>query len=165
MTLHDTHDARAVANEVLLYARSRGIKLTIMQLLKLVYLVQGWGLVLLERPIVSQDVQAWQYGPVYPHVYKAFVGRGSAPIEELAADRLTGVPYRANLDAQEQKILQTVVDSYGQMHAFQLSNIMHQPGTPWSEAYNRFGPYSAIPEDFIRDHFEKLKDERHVVVQ
>ena len=160
--MHNTHDARAVANEILLYAHSQGVHLTIMQLLKLVYLVQGWGLALLGRRIVSQDVQAWQYGPVYPHVYKAFVGRGSAPINSLAQDKATGVEFRAIMHPDESKILRTVVDSYGKMHAFQLSNIMHRDGTPWTETFNTTGPYSVIPEELIRKHFDNLRAERNV---
>lgn len=161
---NDAHDARAIANEILVYARSQGLPLTIMQVLKLTYLVQGWGLALLDKRIVKQDVQAWQYGPVYADVYRSFVGNGSAPINSFAQDRVTGATYRASLNSDEEKILRTVVNSYGRMHAFQLSNIMHQAGTPWTETYNSSGSYSVIPVELIKKHFDKLKADRNVKV-
>jgi uncharacterized phage-associated protein len=154
------HDARAIANAILSYAKETGRTLTLMQLIKLVYLVYGWGLSLLQRRVVNSSPQAWQYGPVFPHVYKAFKQYGSAPITELARDRQSGVEYRATLSEDEGELLRAVVDAYGDMHAFQLSNIMHKPGTPWTHTYESNGPYSAISDDLIRQHFDELRRQR-----
>ncbi len=154
------YDARAVANAILSYARETGRPLTLMQLIKLVYLVYGWGLSLLGRRVVNSSPQAWQYGPVFPHVYKAFKHFGSAPISELARDKQSGNEYRAELNSQENELVRAVVDAYGDMHAFQLSNIMHRPGTPWTQTYESQGPYSIISDDLIRQHFDDLKRQR-----
>ncbi|WP_156414013.1 hypothetical protein [Fulvimarina pelagi] len=47
------HDARAIANLILEEAQRRGIQLTEMQLIKLVYFVNGWSLELLDEPLVE----------------------------------------------------------------------------------------------------------------
>jgi uncharacterized phage-associated protein len=150
------HDARAVANEILSYGRSTAKQFTVMQIIKLVYLAQGWSLALLDRPIVRQTVQAWQYGPVYPHIYKALSGCGSAPVKGLIVDRSTGLPYIDEFSGEELQLIHDVVDGYGDMHAFQLSNLMHQPGTPWTEIFEGVGPYSDIPNELIQRHFKTL---------
>ena len=156
------HDARAVANEIVRYGQQRGQRFTVMQLIKLVYLVQGWGLALLDRPIIRQNVQAWQYGPVYPHIYKPLSRFGSAPVHDVIVDKASGLPFSEAFGADETELIHTVVDQYGKMHAFTLSSLMHKPGTPWTEIFTTAGPYKDIPNDLIKRHFVSLRDERAV---
>lgn len=156
------HDARAVANEILRCAARRGIKLTVMQLIKLVYLANGWSLALLDRPLVKQSPQAWQYGPVYPHIYKLLNKFGSNPVNDVVRHKQSGVEFAEAFSDEERDLLEAVVDGYGGMHAFQLSNIMHQPGTPWHVTVSQKGNYAEIPEELIKEHFIELKNERNV---
>jgi uncharacterized phage-associated protein len=158
------YDARGVANVILRYANDAGKKLTPMQLIKLVYLANAWSLALLGRALITDDVQAWQYGPVIPNVYRAFNRFGSAPITDYAKQLFTDLEYPADLDQDEQKVVHAVVNSYGHMHAFQLSAKMHEPGTPWTKTYNEKGPYSVIPTSLIKEHFIELKSQRHVTL-
>jgi uncharacterized phage-associated protein len=155
------HDARAVANAILAKATQRGIPLTLMQLIKLVYLAHGWSLAMLGRKLVKSPVQAWQYGPVYPEVYSAFKVFGSSPIAAPARSRQTGELYSEPLDEDENGLIDAVLDTYGNLHAFQLSNMMHKPGTPWSETFGGGrGAYDEIPDELIRAHYEQLRDAR-----
>lgn len=156
------YDSRAVANAILHYANETGKKLTPMQLIKLVYVANGWSLALLSRPLISEQIQAWQYGPVIPNVYRAFNRYGSAPITDYAVDGLSSLEYTAELEEDEKRLIKAVVNSYGHMHAFQLSNKMHEPGTPWTKTYNESGPYSIISPNLIKEHFLELKSQRSV---
>ena len=81
------YDSRAVANSILHNANETGKKLTPMQLIKLVYVANGWSLALLNRPLISEQIQAWQYGPVIPNVYRAFNRFGSAAITASLNER------------------------------------------------------------------------------
>lgn len=154
------HDSLAVANEVLRVAKSKKLGLTLMQLLKLVYLAQGWSLALLKKPIVEDDVEAWQYGPVYPRVYREFNRYGPNRIGKYAENDFSGLQYSSDFDDNDLIVIKSVVNSYGHLHAFKLSELTHQPGTPWNIIYNDEGPYSVIPTDLIRDHFISLKRRR-----
>lgn len=156
------YDSRAVANSILHYANDTGKKLTPMQLIKLVYVANGWSLALLNHALINEQIQAWQYGPVIPNVYRAFNRFGSAPVTEYAYDNATKLEYVAALEDDERRLIHAVVDSYGSMHAFQLSNKMHEPGTPWTKTFNASGPYSVISPDLIKEHFLELKDQRKV---
>lgn len=150
------HDSRAIANEILLVAGKNGMPLTIMQVIKLAYMSHGFSLSILDRPMSAHEVQAWQYGPVFPHVYKAFKKAGSLPVGYLADNKETGIPFSARLDDDEKKIIESVVKNYGGMHVFELSNIMHRDGTPWSVTFKEKGPYSPIPNELIKSHFLSL---------
>ena len=81
-----THDERAIANKMLQLANANDLALTSMQLLKLVYLAHGWSIVLFDRPIISASPQAWQYGPVYPRIYKSIKKSGSSAVTELISN-------------------------------------------------------------------------------
>lgn len=153
-------DARAIANAILDVSHKRGTDVTLMQLIKLVYLAHGWWLAFSREPLTSSDPQAWQYGPVHPQVYKAFKKFGSSPITERAIDGSTRLEYREALPEEVRDLLEGVVDSYGDMHAFKLSDIMHQPGTPWSITKDNTGLYSPIPSDLIRRHFDELRQQQ-----
>lgn len=150
----------AIANAVLDEAKRQGKALTIMQLLKLVYIAHGWSLALLNEPLVDEAPEAWQHGPVFPAIYREFRRFGSRPITEKATG-VFGQSYEANLSEEQHQIIASVVKAYGSMHAFALSGITHKPGTPWSTTYkNGRGSSEEIPDSIIRQHYLKLADER-----
>jgi uncharacterized phage-associated protein len=154
------HPPLAVANAVLEEADRQGKSLTIMQLLKLVYIAHGWSLGLLGRPLVSELPEAWQHGPVFPSVYRAFRRFGSSPIAAKATTNF-GQVWEADLDEQQRNVIQSVVSGYGDMHAFTLSGITHKPGTPWSIVWRAgAGSSDEIPNSVIAEHYKKLANER-----
>lgn len=152
----------AVANAVLDEARAQGKTLTIMQLLKLAYIAHGWSLALLNAPLVNEEPEAWQHGPVFPSIYREFRRYGSQPITANANGPF-GTAHVANLSDGQHAIVKSVVQNYGDMHAFALSRITHEPDTPWWKTYrNGFGSSDDIPNAVIRDHYQKLAHERQV---
>lgn len=161
MTRENAHDPRAIANRILDIRAGSGAPVTLMQLIKLVYIADGWSLALRGKPLSKHNAQAWQYGPVYPTVYTAFKNFGSKPITAPAYMKGTDVPYVEEFTSDEDNLLRTVVKSYGKLSAFALSSLTHQPNTPWSEAYEQ-GPYSEISMEKMKAHFEELKGRRLV---
>lgn len=152
MNRNGAHDPRAIANRILDIRAESGKPLTIMQLIKLAYIADGWSLALLDKPLAAEDPQAWQYGPVYRSIYNSFSGTGARPVTGRACIRGTDIPIAEEFSPQEEAILRMVVDAYGKLSAFTLSNLTHQPGTPWSKAYE-LGPYSTIDGDEMKAHF------------
>jgi uncharacterized phage-associated protein len=130
-----------------------------MQLIKLVYISDGWSLALLDRPLSNEVPEAWQYGPVYRSVYNAFSGVGARPVATRACVEGTSLPIVGSFADDEESLIQMVVKSYGKLSAFALSNLTHQSGTPWSKAFEN-GVYSKIDTDEMRNHFESLKAKR-----
>jgi len=153
----------AVANAVLDEARAQGKTLTIMQLLKLVYIAHGWSLALLNAPLVNEEPEAWQHGPVFPAIYREFRRYGSQPITANGAGPFAafGGVVEADLSANQRAIIESVVKNYGDIHAFALSRITHEPGTPWSQIYrDGLGSSDEIPNAIIAEHYKKLAHDR-----
>lgn len=158
-----SHDARAIANYILDRAPQLGVeRLTIMQLLKLIYLSHGWSLAFDETPLVEQNPQAWQYGPVYPTVYRALNHSGGNPVTDRIKDRLTGSQFYPNLTDYQRRVIDAVLKSYGKKHAFELSKITHQDGGPWQTTYDAKGAYSEISLDEMKSHYKELAKARGV---
>lgn len=143
------HDSRVVANRLLERADAIGDALTPMQLLKLVYLSHGWMLGLYGRPLIRDDVQAWQYGPVIPRLYNA--------IRQFRSQPVCGPLPASNeaLDRQELSIIDQIYDIYGQLSGPELSRMTHAVNTPWQVTYkpNEFG--LVISNDVIEDHYRR----------
>ncbi len=155
------YSSLAVANKILDIAKQKSIKLTMMQLLKLVYISHGWWLTFSEgKPLTSDTPQAWQYGPVYPEVYKAFRGSGSSKITRRAVDPDTGLEPYERISEEATELLEQVVDAYGNLHAYVLSDMTHEDGTPWSQASKEGGYYAPIPNSLIKEHFDDLRKQR-----
>lgn len=142
--------SKTVANEFIKLAREAGESLTPMQVLKLVYIAHGWMLALYHRPLISDEVQAWQYGPVIPVLYNQVRAYRSGPVKAVDA------AYGENLDGHEADIVRQVFEQYGHMSGPALSRITHANNTPWALTYepNSFG--IVIPNDLIEDHYSRL---------
>jgi uncharacterized phage-associated protein len=144
------HDARAVANQIIIQAKKRGRALTPMQVLKLVYISHGWMLGLYGRPLFHQPVEAWQYGPVVADVYHTLKGYGSSPVQN---------PIHCQpefFDSYESSIIDQVVQMYENWDGIALSNWTHKDGSPWHTTWNFNGRNSPIPTDLIQGYFNRL---------
>lgn len=155
------HDSRAVANFILDYAETQGRRLTLMALLKVLYFAHGWHLAQFGTPLIRNAFEAWQYGPVVRIVYDCFRTHGRKLIDGRATrfDPITGkreVVSYALTDA-DATLLRNSFSLYGGLDAFTLSNLTHEPGSPWDRVWNATGGRVTlgmrIPDEFIREHF------------
>lgn len=147
-------DARIVANRFLELARESGRTLTPMQLLKLVYIAHGWTLGLTARPLINQQVEAWQYGPVIRDLYNATRNYGGGPITAPIA------AFPEPLAADQNDMIKQVYDIYGKMGGIALSNITHMADTPWANTYRPGNFGTVISNDVIAAHYQRLARER-----
>lgn len=156
-------DSRVIANKILKVAWEKNISLTKMQLIKLVYFVHGWSLSMLGSATVKDRPQAWQRGPVYPSLYNALSNYRSEPVNQLLADKNTGIPFDDNLENDAQsRLISDVTSSYGNDHAFVLSEKTHAAGTPWDVTIKNRGKYAEIDEHLMAQHFEHLRESRGI---
>lgn len=155
------HDSRAIANWFIRRGQLDGGRaFTPMQLQKLVYIAHGWNLVANDgQELVSEPVEAWDYGPVYPVLYSHLANWGAdqvrKPIKSYARDWV-GREIDPDLDPDEAEVLEAVYEGYAKLNGLQLSNLTHQPGTPWSDTYEQGVRHKRIPNELIRRHFDEL---------
>ena len=141
------HDARAVANELLNLAKIDGNRLTVLQLIKLVYFCHAWMLALYDRPLIKQPIEAWRYGPVVRDVYQSFKKHRDNPIESRARVR------SEEFDGDEMHIVKEVYKNYGYLSGIRLSQLTHSPNTPWERVWDANGQNSIIPNWMIKEYY------------
>jgi uncharacterized phage-associated protein len=158
------YDARAIANFFLDHAAARGLSLTQLSLLKLVYFAHGWYLSRFGVPLVENEFEAWEKGPVVRVVRDAFKEFGNRPITKRAerTDIYTGEieVVRPVLRKEDADFVSAVFDRYHVYSAGQLSEMTHERGSPWDRLWNsselvvRVG--LRIKNDEIRSHFDAI---------
>jgi len=114
-----------------------------LKLQKLLYYAQGLYLARTGEPLFSDEIQAWQHGPVVPSVWAHFKDNGSrgiTPPESLELSRYT---------AEIREHLDDVWTVYGQFSAGKLRNMTHKE-EPWYETES----WAVITHEKMRRFFE-----------
>nr|ELR5042118.1 SocA family protein [Providencia stuartii]ELR5083250.1 SocA family protein [Providencia stuartii]ELR5114953.1 SocA family protein [Providencia stuartii] len=144
-----------IARKFIALAALSGKQLTHMQLQKLTYIAHGYSLAILNRPLLSEPVSAWKFGPVIPGMYDTFKQFGNKGIPfDLGASCIP------ELDSQSESIIDGVYATYGDKDGIALSSLTHQPGTPWSKAYNGYMS-TVISDDLIKSYYTNLVFEQN----
>ena len=161
-----THASAAIANEFLKRAQAEGRPLTHMHLQKLIYIAHGWNLAVNNEPLVDEQFQAWEFGPVSLSLYRALKSYGSGHVTRLIRQgdetpgRLEddGEAIIAKLEVSEKDIIDQIWGEFREYKAFQLSALTHKNESPWDKAFKRGGQNTLIPNNDIQDYFSVLAD-------
>lgn len=144
-----------VANYFLERAAGEGRALTPMQVIKLVYIAHGWHLGYFRQPLISEQVEAWQYGPVIDSLYHGLKKYRNAPVDAYLASPVNEERLLKE-SGNTKALLDHVWDRYSRYSGPQLSTLTHQPGTPWSKVWANSGRWSRsepIPDELILQHY------------
>lgn len=123
--------------------------MTNLRLNKLLYFAQGWSMALLDKPLFSDEIEAWKYGPVVPAVYDEFKSYSGNPIDK-AEQSYMEVPF----EDDELELLLDVYEEYKKYSSAGLVDITHRKNSPWSEGFVD-GERVVIPKETIKTYFEK----------
>lgn len=156
------YPAIAVANEF--RHAAKGESLSPMKLQKLVYYAHGWYLALHDEPLIEEQVEAWQFGPVVPELYRQFKYCGDGDITRPATELGGGLKsYEPRIKDENDMssrhaldVIQSVWSAYGEYSATKLSNATHKPGSPWSKTYSPGCRSVVIQNELIKDYFKAL---------
>ena len=120
-----------------------------LKLQKLLYYSQAVHLVLSDNKskLFSDNIQAWQYGPVVPSVYHKY--------KKYGFDTIHCKNSKINVSKEEIESLDIALNYYGQMQAFELVTRTHNE-SPWRDVYNPNKRNTVITTDSIY-HFYKDK--------
>lgn len=150
MKAYHTYKAIEIAHSLLKHADTQGKSFTQLQLQKLTYVCHGLSLALYDRPLIIEDVYAWQYGPVVPPIYFCFKKYGS--------QHITVPDQQTELDPKSDQIIRYVVTKLGDLSGGQLVELTHRQGSPWSKVWGdgRHGK-KVIPDDIIKEHYTSIQ--------
>lgn len=119
--------ARDVGRYFLYLANQEKKPITNKKLQKLVYYAQAWSLVLNNKKLFNEPIEAWVHGPAVRSLYVQYKKFGFEPIqEEIKASEF-------NISGKTKKFLDTVWQAYGKFDAGYLEMLTHSE-KPWREA-------------------------------
>lgn len=115
--------------------------ITPLKLQKLLYYIQGMALRIYGKPAFTNNISAWQYGPVVEEVYQQYKGRNPISTPKTDYEVCDGL----------KKIIELVVSSYGQIEAGSLIDLTHDED-PWINSINS----GTIDINLIKEYFNKV---------
>lgn len=129
--------AESVANYIIAESLHKMHPVSNLQLQKILYYVQVHFLKKTKRPFFSDDIEAWQFGPVVPKIYYKYAGFGPAPITVVR--RLD-----IDLDTREREDLDSIIKEKMMLSPWDMVEDTHQAGKPWAMYYKE-GERNVIP--------------------
>lgn len=159
----------ALANFFLAADSEEQYGVTQMKLQKLVYLAYGWHLAQSDGRdrISNEPPQAWQFGPVFPSLYRSSAKYGAAQIHEplvvLRGEELF-TPYVPYSDQWTLRTLSKVWKKYRSVSAIRLMALTHQKDTPWYITWHEYGGKhqsgAIIDDTLILQHWREILHRR-----
>jgi uncharacterized phage-associated protein len=153
-----------IANSIV---RAHPSRFDLLQVCKLVQIVQGWGL---EggKKVVDESPVAWEFGPMHASLYQALRYNGLTSAKQKIAGPITPplgtiaplVPFE---DSWTHALISQVVELYGNFTGTQLSAMLNRVGSPWHEVYGAFPKLRAslhgmpINDAVIVKHYRRLR--------
>lgn len=119
-----------------------------LKLQKLCYYAQGFNLAITNAPLFAEEIEAWQHGPVVPHLWREYADYGSGVIPKPENVAMS------SYDATCAGLLDEIREVYGQFSAWKLRD-MTQDEPPWADAWTR-GANTIISHEDMKKYFETL---------
>jgi uncharacterized phage-associated protein len=149
-----TYSAPLIAHAFVKKGLETGKPVTQMKLQKMVYFAHGYHLAKFGEPLIREDFEAWQFGPVVPSIYNEFRLHGSDPILVDAPGKLE--PELRTLSPEAQDAINYTWDATKDVSAYKLSGWTHKKDSPWAAAYRPLAIGSVIPNHDIQTYFTQF---------
>lgn len=113
-----------------------------LQLQKILYYIQKAFLDRGDRAF-SDNIEAWQFGPVVPNVYDHYCGYGAMPIS------FSSIKY--DVAKEDKQLIDSIVESKRVLAPWDLVEETHKKGGAWDKTYkNGSGSHEVIPTELIK---------------
>lgn len=113
-----------------------------LQLQKILYYIQKDFLSRGEMAF-SDDIEAWQFGPVVPNVYYHYCGYGAMPISIASGS--------SEISIFDECYVDNIVEAKRELDPWEMVEETHKPDGAWARVYrNGLGNRCVIPAELIR---------------
>ncbi len=147
-------DTSTLVNTIIVGAGRESIPVRPMKLQKLLYFFQGWYHNRYGGWLLTEDFEAWPYGPVIPSVYDEYKELGEEIIYGLSKTR-DGEEYVYSGDNKKiGDILQDIVEIYAPCTDLSLSDFSHKKGGAWDKT-QQHGWGKTIDKEDIENEFKE----------
>ena len=120
--------------------------ITNLQLQKILYYIQRYFLKNQKRALFSDEIEAWQFGPVVREVYDYFCGSGAMTIYYIQIGGST-------IAEEDAAFIDKIVEEKRELNAWEMVRDTHKKGKPWDLVYrDGFGYKDVIPKRLIAEN-------------
>ena len=158
-----------IANFFIDKAKEDGINMSILKLLKLIYISYGWYSVVAPKEkdrMFDEAIEAWKHGPVVPSLYHEFKHSRNITMNSIlpstddtlvTSDKIVHYIPRVDfsLDKYARVVLNKVWQGYKHYSALALVELTHQANSPWSKTYQK-NQNKQIRHEDIKEHYLEL---------
>jgi uncharacterized phage-associated protein len=120
-----------------------GDSVTNLKLQKLLYYIQGFHLAIYDQPLFSENILAWEHGPVVKEIYTIF--------NQYGAESIPVPDEEINLTQLQKDLVVEVWKVYGQFSAWRLRDMTHNEA-PWQETERNH----VISHEILKSFFKPL---------
>ncbi|HAT4175277.1 putative phage-associated protein [Clostridium perfringens] len=144
------YSAQEIAKWFLIRDRSVNNELEIsnLKLQKLLYYAQGVYLAITEKPLFSEEIVAWEHGPVVKNVYYKFRKNGGNIINYNPEEEDRAIITKIEEDEAARDTLEFVAEEFGQYAAWKLRDMTHEE-KPWLSTKQN----NVISNELIKGYF------------
>lgn len=148
--------ATDVADYILLLAKKEGVNVTNKKLQKVLYYTQSWSLVLRDKKIFEDKIEAWVHGPAIREVYVEYKKYGFGPItKRVHEDSII-------LNKDQKELVDIVWKIYGKRDPAYLEQLSHSE-EPWQTAREGLAPHigseNEITIESMKEFYKKKLEE------
>lgn len=142
-----------VSRLLLAWACENGDLITNLKLQKLLYYAQAWHLVNYKKPLFSDNIEAWEFGPVIPSIYTHWKNYKSSPI-----------PYKPNREEdkpfteEQRSYLHEFARVFMNFSATALVSMTHNEA-PWQQAFEKSD--KVISQDNMLKFYTQLYHQKY----
>lgn len=137
-----TVDAKGLANQILDWAAADQIPISPMKLQKLLFFAHADFLVRYGLPLIKQEFEAWDHGPVIPSVFHEFkefsktsISRRAQTFDPRTASKKVAT---CSLPVEQLAAVKLVYEFYKPLSATELSRMSHELEGAWRQARSMF---------------------------
>lgn len=142
------YSALDISEYIIYYIQSSGGIISPLKLQKILYFVQADFLVSTGKPCFSDEIFAYDYGPVIPSVYQKYKIYGGEFIPCRYSDSFI-------ISKADKERINEMVDLCQPYSATELTAIIHQQA-PWKNNYHS-DSHAVIPKAEIEEYFRKIQ--------
>ncbi|KKU50165.1 MAG: Prophage protein [Parcubacteria group bacterium GW2011_GWB1_49_7] len=121
--------------------------ITNLKLQKLLYFAQASHMALFNKPLFTEKIEAWKWGPVIPSIYHHYSSNKNKP---LPLDK----SFKGIDNDKKSEFIKGVWDLFGKYSAIELMKITHKH-KPWIEAFQK-GSGTTIENSVLRSYYKNL---------
>jgi uncharacterized phage-associated protein len=127
--------AQTIADYFLWKAQGEKKSVTNKKLQKLLYYAQAWSLVMRDKKLFNEGIEAWVHGPAVRDIYFEYKDFGFNPIKKKINEKSI-----TSISAEVKEFLDEVWSVYGKYDAAYLELLTHSE-KPWQDAREGLEPF------------------------